>query len=72
MPTYRFKCGECGDYQEKHFTMATSPAVITSHCCAAYAHRVPYPVKTTFKHNDGSAWKGGRKLSAPVRPRGVG
>ena len=33
--------------------------------------RVPYPVKTTFKHMDSQAYKG-RKIAAPVRARGAG
>ena len=76
MPTYKFRCSECDMEEEDVFKMSTVPDSLEHDCPVTlqpgYMGRVLYPVKTTFKHNDTSGWKGGRKLSKPVRARGAG
>jgi predicted nucleic acid-binding Zn ribbon protein len=76
MPTYRYKCQRCGTYTERGYRMGTAPPSIEAPCCAptdaiAYSVKVPFPVQTTFKHADSTAYKG-RKRSTPVRKPGEG
>jgi hypothetical protein len=68
MPTYRYKCEQCGTFTEREYRMSTCPAVIQSPCCDSLcnANRVPYPAQTTFKDSDSSPYKGVRRKSPPV------
>jgi predicted nucleic acid-binding Zn ribbon protein len=46
MPTYRYKCEQCGTFTEREYRMSTCPAVIQSPCCDSLcnANRVVHNV----------------------------